>query len=458
MSFVSCAQNLEDVVLWKALKNVNNGFYIDVGANDPIIDSTTRAFYQRGWRGINIEPVHSHYEALVSDRPEDINLHCALHEKAGESAIWECSVRGWATLSKTVSDIHEKDGHQGRWHKVTVKRLVDICDEHHCQEIHFLKIDVEGEELSVLKGNDWNKYRPWIIVVEASYPNTQLDSYFEIEKLLLENNYLFAYADGLNRFYLAHEHSELLVAFKYPPNVFDDYQTYKEFNAITAVNKITEDFDNFKQAIGKLLLENITNLQDNVTEALISEEISDSDKLLFTIKSKMARLISGNEKLSTSNQQLQLSYSALLKSHVLLEREISRLNKSIDDIYQSTSWRFSAPIRFFGAKYKILKTKCITILNMIIAAAIRVLSKNPSTRRHIVKMIRKIGLYHFLRKLYLRALSGSVAKIPCSVAHSARRQEKTLLSFYANQSLTIDTLHKRIKNEIVAWQDKREKQ
>ena len=56
MRFVSYAQNFEDVMLWRALKHISNGFYIDVGAWSPDIDSVTRIFYEHGWRGVNVEP------------------------------------------------------------------------------------------------------------------------------------------------------------------------------------------------------------------------------------------------------------------------------------------------------------------------------------------------------------------------------------------------------------------
>ena len=52
MSFVSYAQNFEDVMLWRALKHIDCGFYIDVGAQDPVIDSVTKSFYDHGWRGV----------------------------------------------------------------------------------------------------------------------------------------------------------------------------------------------------------------------------------------------------------------------------------------------------------------------------------------------------------------------------------------------------------------------
>ena len=74
MSFVSYAQNFEDVLLWRALGHVKNGFYIDVGANDPELHSVTKAFYERGWYGINVEPLAQYQPAFLQQRARDINL------------------------------------------------------------------------------------------------------------------------------------------------------------------------------------------------------------------------------------------------------------------------------------------------------------------------------------------------------------------------------------------------
>ena len=93
MSFISYAQNHEDVMLWRALKHVQNGFYIDVGANHPSDDSVTRAFYERGWSGINIEPLSLHMAQLKADRPRDINLQFAVGVEDGEIELFDTSVR-----------------------------------------------------------------------------------------------------------------------------------------------------------------------------------------------------------------------------------------------------------------------------------------------------------------------------------------------------------------------------
>ena len=131
-------------MLWRALKHLERGFYIDVGANDPRIDSVTKAFYDVGWNGVNIEPLRSHYLDLVRDRPNDINLMCAAGSTPGEIELWDCDVRGWATAAADVMAQHSSTGHQGTILKVPMRTLADICTEFVKVDIHFLKIDVEG--------------------------------------------------------------------------------------------------------------------------------------------------------------------------------------------------------------------------------------------------------------------------------------------------------------------------
>ena len=223
MSFISYAQNFEDVLLWRALKHIEHGFYIDVGANDPTIDSVTKAFYERGWRGINIEPLEPHYSDLQVERPRDINLCCAVGETSGEIDIFDCDIRGWATTEKSFAKKLVQEGHEGVYHRVPLRTLSDICQEYASGEIHFLKIDVEGFEHDVISGADFKKFRPWIVVVEATRPNSIEQVYEQWEGLLFAVGYQLAYADGLNRYYVVVEHHEILTSLHYPPNVFDNF-------------------------------------------------------------------------------------------------------------------------------------------------------------------------------------------------------------------------------------------
>ena len=79
---VSYSQNAEDVRLWRVFRHVENGFYVDVGAADPNVDSVTRLFYEHGWSGINIEPSPC-FETLSEARTRDVNLRVAIGESEG---------------------------------------------------------------------------------------------------------------------------------------------------------------------------------------------------------------------------------------------------------------------------------------------------------------------------------------------------------------------------------------
>lgn len=228
MTWVSYAQNYEDVTLLRALGDVASGFYIDVGANDPRVDSVTRAFYERGWHGINIEPVPHWHERLRSDRPRDLNLRVAAGPNLGTMRLHEVVGTGLSTADPRLAQRHARQGREVRSFEVPVRRLDDICEEFAVQEVHFLKVDVEGAEPGVLQGMALTRLRPWIIVVEAVRPGTQSASHLPWEPLLTARGYRLAWSDGLNRFYVAQEHARLQAALAQPPSVFDDFIRYGE--------------------------------------------------------------------------------------------------------------------------------------------------------------------------------------------------------------------------------------
>jgi len=232
MTMISYAQNYEDVMLWRALKHVKEGFYIDVGANDPEHDSVTRAFYDVGWHGINIEPVTEWFERLEKERPRDTNLKLAAGETDGELVLYEVTGTGMSTTDESIArEQAEKHGYELRTSTTPVRTLTSICEEHAPEEIHFLKIDVEGAEGAVLRGLDLTRVRPWIIVVESTLPHSEKESRDEWEGYLTGGGYHNVYFDGLNRFYVADEHGELDSAFNVPPNFFDDFMRASEYRA-----------------------------------------------------------------------------------------------------------------------------------------------------------------------------------------------------------------------------------
>lgn len=219
-------------MLWRALQHVEKGFYVDVGAWSPDTDSVTKAFYQRGWRGINLEPNPKLLEHYARLRPEDVNLPYALSDFAGEAVMYFTSNSGLSSLDKSVADRHAANGLEIECGTVKIETLANLLKHYGAsRDIHFLKIDVEGCEKQVLAGGDWTSYRPWIVVVEATSPMSTQESFESWEHILQLGGYTIAYADGLNRFYVANEHAELIAAFKYPPNVFDQFVLASTFEA-----------------------------------------------------------------------------------------------------------------------------------------------------------------------------------------------------------------------------------
>ncbi len=224
MGITSYAQNFEDVMLWRALGAEGPGFWIDVGAAEPRFHSVTRAFYERGWRGINVEPRAPEFAMLEADRPSDINLNIALAERPGTMTFYDCSDAGLSTLDAAVAARHRADGRGITERSVTVSTLAAICREHVREPIHFLKIDVEGAEKAVLGGGDFKTFRPWVIVIEVTILQGKADPAADCGPLLREAGYREAWFDGLNRFYVAEERWDGLSRhFGTPPNVFDAF-------------------------------------------------------------------------------------------------------------------------------------------------------------------------------------------------------------------------------------------
>ena len=227
MTMVSYAQNGEDIMLSRALRGVAHGSYIDAGAAGPVEHSVTKTFYDRGWTGINIEPTQRYFDELTAARPHDVNIQAALDERAGEATFFAFEGTGLSTLDGAIAEDHKPGGWPMTRIVTPTRTLADVCAEFAAPTIHFLKIDVEGAEDRVLRGADFARFRPWIVVVEATRPMSPEPDYAGWEPILTAAGYEFVWFDALNRFYLAAEKAnELRGHFTVPVNYFDDYELY----------------------------------------------------------------------------------------------------------------------------------------------------------------------------------------------------------------------------------------
>ncbi len=240
---ISYAQNFEDVMLERVFKQQTMGFYIDIGVWDATLDSVTKHFYDKGWSGINVEPLSDNFQRIATARPRDINLNLAASNHPGPLVFHHVRDTGLSTSRAEYAGRHAEIGLDVAEITVQTKTLKDICSEHAANTvIDFLKIDVEGAEADVINSGDWDAFRPRIVLVEATLPMSPIESFSDWEPVLLEHGYIFAYFDGLNRFYYREEEPKLQEIFYTPPNIFDDFLLYRTVAAEQNVNRLEKEF------------------------------------------------------------------------------------------------------------------------------------------------------------------------------------------------------------------------
>lgn len=203
----SYSQNNEDLIIDSLLHHKRYGFYIDVGAYDPIRFSNTMRFYKRGWRGINIEPDIQQFHRIRSLRKRDINLNIGISAKTGKLTYWMINPKTLSTFSRKQASIYKKEGYRiVRKVNIQVTQLSNITEKY-CplQSVDFMSVDVEGFELDVLKSNNWNSCRPRVLCIELSFGANELAAEIKGKKALIHyiesNGYTFVSKTATNYIY-----------------------------------------------------------------------------------------------------------------------------------------------------------------------------------------------------------------------------------------------------------------
>ncbi len=194
----SYSQFNEDIFI-DYLLNKERGVYIDVGANDPNFNNNTKRFYLKGWTGINIEPNFYIYDKLLKFRANDMNLNIAVSKTKGEIKIYHMGYD--STLSTLNYDIAKEVSAKLKLPILEAEILAfplrDIFNKYlNGREIDFLSVDAEGYDLSVIESNDWNRYRPTLLMVESC------NQYTEILEFMDSIDYLHIYNNNINTIFI----------------------------------------------------------------------------------------------------------------------------------------------------------------------------------------------------------------------------------------------------------------
>jgi FkbM family methyltransferase len=198
---LSFSQEGEDLVLLRtlAMNSGRPGFFVDVGAHAPKWYSNTFLLYQKGWRGINIDATAGVAKEFARVRPADTTLEIVVGNGDEKEFIdfegHELSGLSSAQLSGRID--------QGV--PVKSRRMVRTVPLRAILEKHMSptqKIDVEGHEEEVLQSNDWNRYRPRVIIVEIGQAISMADvTSASVTHFLEDHNYIPYARTGLSVFF-----------------------------------------------------------------------------------------------------------------------------------------------------------------------------------------------------------------------------------------------------------------
>ena len=201
--FKSFSEYFEDFILYVLLLDIKNGFYIDIGAYDPNKVSVTKAFYLRGWNGINIEPLPNQFKLFEKERPKDINLQMVVGNNEGNVTFY---------VDGQCSTVQKKYAKRNESINIKMNTMSNICKKYvpEGKEVDFCKIDVEGNERDVLLGYDFDNYKPKVFCVESTIPLSFKPNYQLWEEILIKNGFTFVYERGVNRYYVNKKFSDIL--------------------------------------------------------------------------------------------------------------------------------------------------------------------------------------------------------------------------------------------------------
>ncbi len=312
---ISFAQNFEDVMLARIFAPRMTGFYIDVGAMDPVDGSVTKHFYDLGWCGVNVEPDGRFHEKLLSERTRDVNLNVALGESDDLLPFYQFELQGVSTFNAKFRQYFTDRGSEFHTRQQAGTTLAGICERHVAGEIDFLKIDAEGWEGPIIRGADWARFRPVVLVVEGTEPYSHIPAWESWEPYLVEAGYAFAYYDGLNRFYVRNESWDALRdRFAFPPNVLDGFKL-----------AVTDDAERERDRLSaeNRKLESLLEAANREREAAIDSLMREHEAAILALKRER----------QTAVERLEQKGEAAIES---LKREQAAAIESVSSLHRAS--------------------------------------------------------------------------------------------------------------------------
>lgn len=158
----------EDLLVFNALMPGRRGFYVDVGAYDPVEASNTYKLYRHGWRGITIEPNPQAAWRFRLLRPRDTHLAVGVSRAPATLRYHRFDIGMLNTMDEARAEALAAEGYRTRGTAdIRCDRLETLLDEHAPgRHIDLLNVDCEGDDLGVLDSIDYVRWRPTVVLME----------------------------------------------------------------------------------------------------------------------------------------------------------------------------------------------------------------------------------------------------------------------------------------------------
>lgn len=168
----SFSQSGEDLIIRRALSRmgINRPTYLDIGANDPVINSNTYLLYTKGSRGVLVEPDPFLFRKLKKKRSKDILINCGIGLCNDELAdFYVMSNKSLNTFSKKDAEKVQSYGKEKieKIIKVPIITINEVIKKNLDRFPNFISIDVEGLDLELLITFDFDKYQPELFCIET---------------------------------------------------------------------------------------------------------------------------------------------------------------------------------------------------------------------------------------------------------------------------------------------------
>lgn len=229
--FASYACNHEDVLLWRAFRSIDAGAYVDIGAFDPEYNSVTKAFYDRGWRGLNLQPWASRLTRFCASRPQDINLHCVAGDSRGGVRVFSVDRQGAdSTFCPEAAERHRQSGRHVETQEIDVRPWDELIADLRRTEIHFLRLDTTFLPPETIRAMETATCRPWVILaMRDAKEDEEVSSRNSLREEFERLGYTSAFFNGVSRFLVRRDKADSLgPKLVLPPTTLDDFTTPAE--------------------------------------------------------------------------------------------------------------------------------------------------------------------------------------------------------------------------------------